>query len=174
MFGSKSKIPAGARDKIEQAKKMKDQGYFADRRSEGGGDVRYPSQTVPVAIIFALSVILGFLLTGNSSNPLTGMHITGLPNVDSFITGSDITSFTSDPDQNKVITIFLRGGAFFALAGLVPLIAFVFERLFFHKRILPLVICWAVTLILMIMYLFVPANSIGPFLKGILPFLKSL
>jgi hypothetical protein len=170
----KTKIPSGAKGKLDLAKKMRESGHYNDDNGGGGGDTRYPSQTVAITLIFALAVILGFLLTGGSSNPLAGTHFTGISSVDNFITGSDIATFTADPDQNKVLTIFGRGAAFFVLAGIIPLISLVLERLFFRQKVMPLVVCWGVTLVLMIMYLFVPADSIGPFFKGIVPFIKSL
>jgi hypothetical protein len=171
-FG-KTKIPTGARAKIELAKQMRAAGRY-NVNQQGGGDTRYPSQTIAITLIFALAVILAFLLTGGSSNPLSGMHLTGISSVDSFVTGSDIPTFTGDPDQDRVITIMGRGLAFFALAGFVPLIAWALEHLFFNKIVMPLVLCWGVIVVMIMLYLFVPADSIAPFFKGIVPFFKSL
>ena len=165
MFG-KTRIPKGAREKIETARQMQKKGYFESGSHGCGGETRYPSQTFPVTLIFAFAVILAFLLTGGTSNPLAGMHFTGINSIDSFITGTDIRAFTADPDQNKVLTIMGRGLAFFALAGLVPFIAFVLQQLFFKRTVMPLVLCWGVFLILIILYLFVPAKDVIPFIKS--------
>jgi len=162
----KNNAPAGRHNnKVELAKQMRDAGQL--KSNFGNGEVRYPSQTVAVTLIFALSVILAFLLTDSKSNPLSGIHFTGIPGVDNFITGTDIAHFTDDPDNNKVLTIMGRGAVFFALAGFVPFISFVLERLLFHKRVMPLVICWGVTLLIFVLYIFVPINSIVPFFKSL-------
>ncbi len=58
-----------------------------------------------------------------------------------------------------------RGAVFFALCGFIPLVAFGLERLFFNKVVMPLVLCWGVTVAMVIFYLFVPANGIIPFFK---------
>ena len=170
-----TKAPAGAREKIAMAKEMKKKGFYnSEQRRGGGGPTQYPSQTIAISLIFSLAVIIAFILTGGTSNPLSGMHPTGINTVDSFVTGSDIHAFTGDPDQDKVLTIMGRGLAFFALAGVVPLIALMLEKTLFRARVMPLVICWGVTVGLMVVYLCIPDNTVGPFLKDHMPFLKNL
>jgi len=166
MFGfGKKRIPTGATEKIEIARRMREAGRFKTNQS-GGGDVSYPSQTIPLTIVFVIATILAAILVeGGSSNHLSGLHLTNIPSIDSFVTGADIVSFTSDPDQNKVITIMGRGAAFFILAGIVPLVSFVLEHLFFRKKVMPLIVCWGVTVVMMLFYLC--WDSIASLLKSI-------
>lgn len=174
MFGfGKTKIPTGAREKIESAKKMYATGRYKTNE-KGGGDTRYPSQTIAITIIFGLSVVLAFLINYNNSSPFSGMHLTGITSVDSFITGSDITSFTGDPDEDRLFTIMGRGAVFFVIAGFIPFLSFVLDRLFFNKRVMPVVVFWGLSMVMLIFYLFIPADGIMPFFKGIMPFIKSL
>jgi hypothetical protein len=168
MFGfGKKRAPVGASEKIEIARQMRAAGRFnVNQAGGGGGDVRYPSQTIPITIIFVIATILAAVLTeGGGSNPLSGMHLTGIAPVDSFVTGSDLTSFTGDADQDKVLTIMGRGMAFFILAGIVPFITFVLERFFFRKTVMPLVLCWAVSTVVLLLYLC--WDSIASLLKSL-------
>ena len=169
MFGfGKKKIPAGATEKIELAKKMRAEGRYNVNQKGGGGETRYPSQAVPIAIVYVFATLLSALLTSSgSSTPLSSMHFTGISSIDNVISGTDIVSFVGNEDEDRLFTILGRGLAFFILSGIVPLIAFVAENLFFKKTVMPLVICWSVIIILMIFYLFVPQNSIWPFLRDL-------
>jgi hypothetical protein len=174
MFGlGKTKIPTGAREKIESAKRMRAEGRYKTNET-GNGDTRYPSQTIPITIIFVLAVILSFIINLNNASPFTGMHITGIPSVDNFITGADVTAFTGDADEDKVFTLMGRGAVFFALTGFIPLLSFVLDRLIFNRRVMPVVVFWGVSMVMVIFYLFIPADGIMPFFKGIIPFIKNL
>ena len=173
-LGETTKAPAGARDKIAMAREMKKKGFYDSEQKRGGGTTQYPSQTIAISLIISLAVIIAFILTGGTSSPLSGMHPTGINNIDSFVTGSDIHAFTGDPDQDKVLTIMGRGLALFALAGIVPLISLMLEKTLLRARVMPHVICWGVTVALMIVYLCIPDNTVGPFLKDHIPFLKTL
>lgn len=154
MFGfGKKKIPTGAREKIEAARQLHASGRFNTSKS-GGGDINYPSQTIPITIVFVVATIISAILTeGGSSNPLSGMHLTNIPSVDSFLTGSNMATFTGDADEDKVLTIMGRGGAFFILAGIVPFISMLLERTLFRRTVMPLILCWGVTTFLMLLYL---------------------
>lgn len=164
---SKDKKLVGASAKIEAARQLKESGFFdrERRRNSGGRDFggqTYPSQTIPVTIIFGLGVIIALLISWNDTNPLAGLHITGIPLFDDFVTSDKPYGFMADPDYNKIITLFIRGAIFFVLAGIIPAIAFFFERTLFHKKVPPLLLCWAATLIVFGVYLFVPLNSLIP------------
>ncbi len=134
---------------------------------KGGGETRYPSQTIAITIIYVLATVLAMRLTDNKSNPLSGMHFTGISSFDNFVTGGDIAHFTGDPDEDRLFTIMGRGLAFFALAGFVPFITLVLEKLLFSKRVMPLVLCWGVTVVLMLIYLFMPSDGIAPLIKSL-------
>jgi hypothetical protein len=166
MFGfGKKRIPTGATEKIEIARRMREAGRFKTNQA-GGGNVDYPSQTIPITIVFVIATLLATILTeGGSNNPLSGMHLTNIPSVDSLVTGSNMATFTGDADQDKVLTIMGRGAAFFVLAGIVPLVSFVLERLFFRKKVTPFIICWGVTVVMMLLYLC--WDSIASLLKSL-------
>jgi hypothetical protein len=165
MFGN-SKDLSGARAKIEAAQKMKKSGYFdGERRRSGGGDIKYPSQTIAITLVFGVGVVLSAFLTGNSTSPFAGMHFTGIAAIDNFITGSGITAFTGNPDEDKVMTIFARGGIFAAVAGVVPFITAVLERLLLRRYVMPHIITWGVIMTLMLLYFF--AGDLGTLIKSL-------
>lgn len=175
MFGfGKKKLPAGAREKIELAKKMRLEGRYNINQKGGGGDVRYPSQAIAITIIYVFTTLLAVLLTGGSGSPLSGMHPTGISSFDNFMTGSDIVSFTGNADEDKLITILGRGIGFLVLSGIIPLIAFALERLFFKNIVMPLVLCWGAIVVIMILYLCIPDNSVIPFFKNLPGNIKDL
>jgi hypothetical protein len=167
MFGfGKKRAPVGATEKIEVARQMRAAGRYNINKSGGGGDASYPSQTIPITIVFVIATILAAILTeGGSNNPLSGIHLTNIPSVDSLVTGSDMATFTGDADQDKVLTIMGRGLAFFVLAGIVPLVSFVLEHIFLRKKVMPLIISWGVTVIIMMLYLC--WDSIASLLKSL-------
>jgi hypothetical protein len=165
---AKEKPPVGASAKMEAARKLKESGFF-DRERRGGGGARnfggehsYPSQLIPVTIIFVIGVLIALFISWSDANPLAGLHITGIPLFDNFMTSSTPTAFTADPDVSKVLTLMLRGLAFFILAGIAPAIAFVLERTAFHKKVPPLLLCWGAILVTAGLCLFVPLSSILP------------
>ncbi len=164
MFGfGKKKIPTGAREKVEIAKQMRAAGRYNVNQVGGSGDTYYPSQVIAVTIIYALATIISMFLSDSNSNPLSGMHLTGSPVVDQFITGTNIEPFTGNEDEDRLFTILGRGMAFFIVGGIVPGIAFVAERLGLRKRVIPLVICWGVIITLMLLYLCVPEGGLRDF-----------
>jgi len=160
------KPPVGASAKMEAARKLKESGFFdRERRHGGGGGSRnfsgeqsYPSQTIPITIVFVIAVIIALVLSWGE-NPLAGLHITGIPSFDDFLTAS---TFTGDADMNKVLTLMGRGGVFFILAGIAPAIAIVLERTVLHRKVSPLVLCWGAILFCAALYLFVPLSSVLP------------
>jgi hypothetical protein len=160
----KDDAPIGARAKIEQAKKMQASGRFNINQS-GGGSTHYPSQTVPITLIYVLATLLSMMFTEGKSNPFSGMHITGYPLIDNFVTGNDIHRFTGDPDMDKAFTIMVRGLSFFVVAGIVPLLGFLAEKFFMKGKVQPFVICWGVITIIMMFYFF--ADDIVEFSKMI-------
>jgi hypothetical protein len=166
MFGfGKKRAPVGASEKIEIARRMHASGRHNVNQAHGG-DGSYPSQTIPVTIVFVLSVIIAAILgEGGGNNPFSGMHLTNIPSVDSFVTGSNVAVFTGDADQDKVLTIMGRGAAFFVLAGIIPLVSFVLEYLLFRKKVMPIIICWGVTVLAMMFYLC--WDSIASLLKSL-------
>lgn len=171
MFGRKKKVdpPTGAKEKIALAKKMRDSGHYNINLSNSGGDgnIRYPSQTIPLTIIYCTATILAMLLTDGSNNPLAGLNLTGVSSIDHFVGGTDIASFTSDADQNRVLTIMGRGMAFFLIAGIVPAVAFVLEKFLFYKRVTPFLICWGVIITALLVQFCIPLNTIIPFLRDL-------
>lgn len=167
MFGrnKKPEAPTGAREKIEAARKLREAGRYNINMSSGGDDIRYPSQMIPVAVVYGLATILAMLLTDSASSPLSGLHLTGVSSIDHFVTSTDIATITGDRDEDRLFTVLGRGAAFFVLTGLVPGIAYVIERFFFYKRVMPLIICWGVIVAVMLSYLFIPLDQIIPFIR---------
>jgi hypothetical protein len=169
MFGlGKKRIPTGAREKIEMARQMKAAGKFDIGTNMGGsGDINYPSQAIPVTIIYVLATGIAMYLTDKGSNPLTGLNITGNSMVDNLVSGGGVVTFTGVADNDRLYTILGRGFAFFLLSGLVPLLGFLFEQVFFRRKVTPFVVCWGVFLLLMLVYLFLPSGGVTQLIKGL-------
>jgi hypothetical protein len=165
MFGEKKKktVPVGALDKFAVAQKMREDAQ-AEMLRKTGGIQELPSQTIPVTIVFVLSVVFALLLTDGGSNPFTGWHPTGIYTIDNILTGKDIASIAGDKDIDHLIVILIRGVAIFFMAGIVPLFSFIFLRLG-GKNVTPLVACWGVSIVLPIVVFFlIPAvRSMGGF-----------
>ncbi|MBU6474670.1 MAG: hypothetical protein KGL10_00235 [Alphaproteobacteria bacterium] len=149
-------MPAGAQEKIENARRMREAGHFnVDIHGKNiGSDTPYPSQTIPVTLIYAVAIIISMIVSDNGANPLSGMHLTGIHDIDNFVTGTGNTAFTGDPNEDHLISIFARGTAFFLLAGAAPLAAALLEHLLFKKRVMPLILCWGVIITAMLFYFF--------------------
>jgi hypothetical protein len=167
MFGlGKKRIPTGAKEKIELARQMKAAGKFnIGTNMGGGGDVHYPSQLIPITIVYVLATAMAMVLTDKGSNPLSGLNLTGNSTIDGLVSGTGNLTFTGDPDEDRLFTILGRGLAFFALTGLVPMFGLIFERLLFRRKVTPFVICWGVFVLLLLICLFLPPGGITSLLK---------
>ncbi len=156
MFSKKKKL-GGAKQKLENARKMRDAGYYdvdtkrsASGRKDIGGQSQYPSQTYYVAVVYVLSVIIAIMINSYGVNPLNGVHITGISILDQFITGAEKLHLTGNAQNDELITIFARGAAFFFLAGIAPIIAALLEMTFLKYRVMPLVTCWFFLVLLLL------------------------
>ncbi len=148
---NKKKQPAGASEKVENARRMIKEGYFdVNAPSKGGGKASYPSQTIPVAAIYFIAIVISIVISSNNANPLSGLHITGIPALDSFITGTNTLGVTGNPQEDNLISIFAPGTALFFLAGFAPIIAALLERLLLKYKVMPLIICWFVIMAAML------------------------
>jgi hypothetical protein len=160
MFGKKPKhtVPTGAIDKIAMAKRMRE--ATRDEMQFRGGKPPTRSQTIPVAIVFAISVILSLLMTDGGSNPLSGLHPTGIYFIDHLLTGTDIPPLTGDADMDRLAAILLRGGAFFLMTGFIPFLAFVAVRMSGKGGLSPLVACWGAGILCMLVFMFLPLGDL--------------
>ena len=157
----------GAREKIELAKRIKKASkanvYFDNN------EVKIVSQTVPVAVIFMVSVVLALFLTDKGGSAFFGGFSTGFYELDLLLVGPGIPSLIGDADINRVLVIFIRGFAYFLLTGLAPLIAFLFIKIIGKNRMNPIVACWLFISILSFLY-----TSRDSFLSVINEFIKGI
>jgi len=131
----------GASIKMQTALKMRQQ-----ERAKKEGDTDYAgqhySQTVPFTAGFVLSVLIALIAMEGGPLDFSGLTLTGIRSIDSFIFGSDIFSFFGQADVDKVLTLFLRGFSYCMIAAIIPAFASGIVALGNRGQVNPITACW--------------------------------
>lgn len=126
MFGFGKKDTAkrvGAHEKVATAKQFTNQ-YQIKSKREGK-----QSAAIPVVILYGLAVVAAFVL-GEFGGWQDGINLhLGNPTADKLLFGPGNGNVTGDPSMDAALTIFVRGTVIFLLAGAVPVLAMMWQRL---------------------------------------------
>lgn len=158
---NKPKRLVGAKEKREQAKQF-NSNFKVQSKREG----QEAGPTIPLIIIYGLSVALAFLLSEGPMKSQIGFS-SGSEGFDRIFFGPGYPSFTTGADTNRLIAVLLRGGLFFALAGLLPLITYLWQQLLDRARMNLYLAFWGTTVTVALLY-YLLKDMIGPLLSNIL------
>ncbi len=152
LFGLGKKKPTliGANDKLELAKRIREASKANMQFKQG--KTLTANQTVPIVVIFAVSVALAFFLTDKGGSMFFGGLSTGFYKLDLLLMGPGIPSLIGDVEMNRVLVIFIRGFAYFLLTGLAPFIAFLFINVTGKNSVNAMVACWLIICIMLFLY----------------------
>jgi hypothetical protein len=157
MFGlGQKKAPplVGAKEKLIAAQAARIRKTLAQAKAMGiGKEGRSASQAVPVTLIFVLSVLFAAVLTETGALGRLGWHISSNPNLNRLLLGSGIPDVTGDPDMDKLIVLFSRGGLIFVATGIFPFFGFILAKAL-DRKITPYTATWAMGIVLPLLYFF--------------------
>lgn len=163
MFGKDKNRPlVGAKLKREQAMKFKPN-FQVESKREG----KERSPIIPLAVIWGIAVILALILT---EGPLktAGLNFhSGNARFDGIFFGPGIASFTGNPESDRGIVIFLRGTLIFLLAGILPALTWLWQKLLDRAQMNVYLAFWGTTITVVLLYYLI-RDSIGPLLMRII------
>jgi hypothetical protein len=164
MFGkSKKSSLAGASDKLEAAKKMKDLLRQESLAKQGGPGAQAAAPLIPVTIIFVLSVAFAMLISDDSAT-LAKLH-TGIYYIDHYLLSTS-AYITGNADTDKVIMMCGRGLIFFIASGIIPGLTYALSSIINRDRVSPLILCWMIIVVLSLCYT-LPLGEIFSSIKDI-------
>lgn len=162
MFGNNNKPTlVGAKAKREAAKNF-DPAYQIKSKREG----KAPSAIVPVAAIYAISVIFAMILTEGPMKAGLGIH-TGHTGFDQAMFGPGIPTFTGSAETDRGIAIFLRGTMIFLLGGILPALTWAWQKLVDSSRMNVYLSFWCVSTGAGLVY-YLARDTVGPALIRVL------
>ncbi len=167
MFGNdKNKVQklVGAKEKREKAMQFKAQsGYDIRSKKEGKDD----SKILPLAVIYGLAAILALIMSeGVLKNSNLGIH-TGNGSFDRLFFGPGYPAFTGSQEMDLGIVVFIRATLIFLLAGILPLLTYLWQKISDGARANIYLTFWGVTIALGFLYYLI-RDHFSPALKAII------
>jgi hypothetical protein len=119
--------PVGAREKIAHAQALaKKKGFYhIESKREG----KPPDVTISVIIIYGMAVVLALLLTQGMLDKGDAPFRLSDPYLHELLLGRHPPAFMGDRDMDTLIAVFIRGTVIFLLAGVMPLLSRLWDRM---------------------------------------------
>ncbi|HRI76790.1 MAG TPA: hypothetical protein PLX33_07370 [Alphaproteobacteria bacterium] len=146
-FGKKEEVKlVGAKRKLEHAKKF-NAGYQVKSKREG----KEPNPRLAAAIVWAMAVAAAVLLSEAIKKGET--YSTGNQGFDKLMFGATGPSFAGSPEIDYVLLLVIRGTIIFMIAGIIPGLTLLWQRIFDKAHMNVYIGFWGVTVGLGVVYL---------------------
>ncbi len=146
-FGKKEEPKlVGAKRKLEHAKKY-GAGFQVKSKREG----KEPNPRLAAVIVWAMAVGAAALLTQAIKGGET--YSTGNPGFDKLMFSASAPSFMGSPEIDYLLLLVIRGTIIFIIAGIIPGLTLLWQRIFDKAHMNVYIGFWGVTVGLGLIYL---------------------